>query len=315
MPSKINIPGNRKGLALEATLVTILFVVVFIVLLLHLQNLQPIISNSASRSLCRQSVTIHAGKPLEVFRGSITCSPEHVLIPDSLSTEQGQLHAKQAISRALFTCWEDFGQGKLDLFTTQGVYCNVCNWIDFQDTHGKVLGLTTYLGHATVPYRDISFLDYFSGYETPHFHDYMNDPALFDAKEAGAAPDIDDTGKRYATIFVYARGEDGINRIKDTINDWVTPTSSGTGGRFIGGAVAGIVGFVGGGIGPFLLFGTGPVGWITSGLASVTVFGLTLHTFSSYTDKPQWMAFPRVVPYTPESFQKLGCQRLEVKTQ
>jgi len=304
-------PRAKKGLTTEAVGVLALFAVSLLILLLVFGGkIWPSISPAGLHEMCKQSVYLHAGKPLEAFRGSIKCVPEHITIDESLSSEKGQEAAKARMAKAMYDCWDDYGQGKLDLFARQNVYCGMCSYIDFGDKKGKITGLTEYLGKTSVPYKEISFLDYLSGYETPHFRDYLENPALYNSKEGGAAVEISDTSKRWATMIIYARGEDSMNRIKDLLS----PNVAGSGGREIGAASVGVIGGAAGAAAPFILFGTGPIGWITAGLSTVAVSGISMYTFSAFTDKPQWMAFTRIVPYEPESFKKLGCQELPVES-
>lgn len=302
---------SNKGLTTEAIGVFALFAVSLVILFTVFGGkIWPAISPAGLHEMCKQSVSLHAGKPLESFRGSIRCVPEHITIDEPLSSEKGQEAAKARLARALHDCWDDYGQGKLDLFTRQNVYCGMCSYIDFGDKKGKITGLTDYLGKTSVPYKEISFLDYLSGYETPHFRDYLNNPSLYNSKEAGAAVEIGDTSKRWATVIVYARGEDSMNRIKD----FFSPNIPGSGGRETGQISVGVIGGAAGAAAPFILIGAGPLGWMAAGLSAVTAGGLTAYTFSTFSDKPQWMAFTRIVPYEPESFKKLGCQELPVES-
>ncbi|MEK6960319.1 MAG: hypothetical protein AABX47_04040 [Nanoarchaeota archaeon] len=304
-------PCAKKGLTTEAVGTLVLFAVSMLILLLVFGGkIWPAISPAGLHEMCKQSVYLHAGKPLEAFRGSIKCVPEHITIDESLSSEKGQEAAKARLAKAVYNCWDDYGQGKLDLFARQNVYCGMCGWIDFGDKKGKITGLTDYLGRTSVPNKKISFLDYLAGYETPHFRDYLENTALYNSKEGGAAVEIEDTSKRYAAVIVYARGEDSMNRIKD----FLSPNVPGSGGREIGQVSVGVIGGAAGAAAPFIMFGAGPVGWITAGLSTITAGGLSMYTFSAFSDKPQWMAFTRIVPYEPESFKKLGCQELPVES-
>lgn len=302
---------QRKGLVLEATGIIILFAVSLMVLLVFFGfKMWPALSQSGPSDLCRQSIITHAGKPLEVFRGQIICPINELKVSADLSSDKGQDQAKKVLSKSLYDCFDKFGAGKLDLFSRQGVYCSVCDRIEFSDARGKVKGLTKYLGTERVPFKDISYLDFLAGFESSHFKEYMDDPLLFSSKEANAAIEIDDTSKPWATILVYARGEDSMNRIRDALS----PSLGGSGGRLIGVGSAGVIAGAGGATAGLILMGLGPAGWITAALSAVTFGSLTAYTVGSFDDVPQRLVFARLVPYEARSFEMLGCETLPVKT-
>lgn len=300
---------TKKGLAVDAIGVFVLVTVSLLILLtLFGTKIWPILKPMSGKELCKQSVLVHAQKPVEAFRTGITCKPDHLTIGENLAAQEGQDAAKAQLAKALYECWDVYGQGKLNLFTRSGAYCGMCSYIDFSDKKGKITGLTDYLGRTNVPNTEISYLDFFAGYETPRFRDYMNNPTLYNSKDAGAAVEIDDTSQRWVTIMVYARGEDFLNRVKDGL----TPSPAG-GGREIGVASFGAIGGAGGAVASFLLIGGGPVGWGIAGMSALVTGGMTVYSFSTFTDKPQWMAFTRLVPYNEESLKKLGCEILPVE--
>ncbi len=47
-----------------------------------------------------------------------------------LKKDYSQKEAKEKLARAMYGCWRQFGQGELNLFSGNGVFCNVCYIVD-----------------------------------------------------------------------------------------------------------------------------------------------------------------------------------------
>ncbi|MDP6293212.1 MAG: hypothetical protein QF486_06245 [Candidatus Woesearchaeota archaeon] len=108
------------------------------------------------------------------------------------------LPIKRTVARAMHSCWDTFGYGKLDLFEGDGVFCHLCSTIGFEKEQ-EVKGMLKYLHTAKVragkTYAQ-SMSPAFSG----------TDAALDALGDQIKQGDVLDTSQQYAVVFVYARG-------------------------------------------------------------------------------------------------------------
>ncbi len=255
------------------------------------------------KDVCRQSVDIAA---LSNLRGldlsaDVNCQTQY----EELKTKDKDI-IKKKLANKMADCWWQFGEGQKELFSTPKTYCVVCSVTSFENKDQKIRGFSKYLMDNNVPGKRIKYIDYFNGFETSEADRIVGkiDPEIL----AGLENEELNTSKRYATIFLYAKGKDAVKQIARHLF-MQTPEGK------VGGIAAGIAG-IGGGIAAVSVLGlfvSNPVGWAVGfGLA---VFGIVETIFLRFSsdNAPEWAAFVVFREYTSENIQELGCMELPSK--
>jgi len=193
------------------------------------------------------------------------------------------------------------------LFRGEGIFCSVCNWVEFEDKGKKFGNMGKYMARTTMLGSKLTYFDYLSKFETPKFKQLFDDAqfVLPDPVE-----DEIDTDELYSIVFVYARGESAYNQLKSAV---------GPGGAFIAGTVIG-----GTAIAITLYAATVTVvptviastGFYSSfALATVSTVaglsGLTSAFNQIIQDAPEWMTMTVLIKHDKESLEKLGCQQYQ----
>jgi len=157
---------------------------------------------------CRNSVKLHAFshiKGVDKAVSDITCPTKYKTIRSSDDEKK-----KKALADELFSCWNNFHEGKYELFEDPMTYCSVCSVISFKDKK-PITGFTEYLIEEDAPQNKGKYFDYLSSYSTEgalKFEDLQKTKGL----EAINQETID-TNRDYAVVFVYAKGIDAMQRL------------------------------------------------------------------------------------------------------
>ena len=160
--------------------------------------------DKATDERCRISVERNARLRLgEIAIGpTLDCETRDITIGRGYSQDE----AKEKIAGEMYACWRQFGQGKLDLFKSEGIYCSICSRIKLE-TEDDITGFYEYLVKTNVPSLKTTYFEYLTGFSTP---------------EAGGVIEVPDEveivnldlekGKTYSVIFVYAKGKDEVGK-------------------------------------------------------------------------------------------------------
>ncbi|MFQ5620659.1 MAG: hypothetical protein ACE5FT_02345 [Candidatus Nanoarchaeia archaeon] len=181
----------------------------------------------------KQSSALRLAGHLRAFEESINCPPRDIEINEPLNQDYGQQKAKQEIADSMYKCFDKFWKGDVVLFEEEGVFCAVCDWIEFTDKGKKFGRLNEYLAETLVPGETISYMDFLAKKETPHFKEVFDDPEYYDRTFSGLDEEID-SNKLYSTVLVYMRGQKGITQFQENYLMG--------GGTIVGGAVVGSTG-------------------------------------------------------------------------
>lgn len=261
-------------------------------------------TDAVDRSRCATTVRQHAASQamvLSEFRTRIDCPTQEIELKQHNDDDQTKNEAFLKIGDGLLSCWDDFGRGKLDLFKGEGVYCNICNFAQFkQGSKPKTYtGLNEFLAKRKVPGTSTSYLTQLTGLESKGFAEVFDNPEDLKVPESAVVNAIQ-SSKVYSTIFVYAKGEEGLQQVKDYVGGNFKVLQYGVGASIAGGVATGAI-----------LFYSGPVGWITAGVVGVIVAatgsGATLAAVLD-NDPPQYLAFMSFQQHDPENLKKLNCQ-------
>jgi hypothetical protein len=153
------------------------------------------VANEANqKETCKKSVlmyskTVIGGKPLS---DSIKCPTKYITIKSNSDDE-----AKRTIANEMYDCWDNFGQGKLELFDTKNEnFCAVCSVIGFSGVKGDIDGFSEFLANEKIPTRDETYLEFLIGESQDNL------------KEQTAYADSEfkiNTEAEYAVMFTYSK--------------------------------------------------------------------------------------------------------------
>jgi len=248
------------------------------------------LSGRTPKDICAASVQVHSSMHIgDIYIESpLECPTQEIEIKD-----KNKERVMQKLALAMYDCWDEFGEGRLNLFlqkegdTTN--YCVVCHHITFDEKMQIPLTeFRTYLHTHTIPGGGKSFEEYIAGYKTS---DSIN-PG-FTAGNADYASYTLDTSLPYATMFTY--NKEGY---------WTRVSAGliGTGVGIVGGIVA--APFTGG---ASLL--------VVASLASAGGAAGGVIGYSVGSDKASdWASEVRLIPYEVSKLEELNCTYLPVKT-
>ena len=289
--------GKNKA-SIEFIVIIIFLLAVLIILIGFQLKLFGSAQQETPKNICKTDVTLNAALRFKgsVLSSKLNCPTQMITIKE---TDESAIKAK--LATAMYDCWDQFGQGKLELFSDNGLFCSVCSVINFEKKDMAIGHFTDYLmtAKAPAPNQKITYMDFLQGYETPKAKEVYEDPGIFNSKDSRLENQID-TSKTYSVMFVYGRGEKGITNLATNLKTTTPVLGAGVGGALGAGAGVAIAVFA---------IGSNPVGWVTGiglGVGALTglVWGLFVH------EPPQWMALTFMQEHTAEKFNTFQCDFL-----
>lgn len=243
----------------------------------------------AEKELCRSSVrsVSNVRTPFGRVNYALQCPTVDLLITEKLDNERGKDYAKKQVADAMYHCWDKFDRGDATLFDDQGIYCSVCNWIEFEDKDKELVGMTDYLAKTNIGSKPITYLDFLAKKETPTFK-----AAFEQYKEETALEDSMNTNQLYSIIFVYARGDQSLQQLAQSYIGPVPVTGATVSGSSLGLMAAAKYG-------PHPLIRLGAAGVLLGSYGASIEYQLKR--------KPQWLASIALVPHNEGELGKLGC--------
>lgn len=267
-------------------------------------------AETPEEAICRTSILTNSRityMSAAQFSPHIECAPARTTI--STADEE---RAKRELADAYKACWDRWQRGTLELFSEPGVYCNPCAYVRFSGKRPYLADFPAYLVETPVEEGEMTYAAYLSPASSEHA-DSNVPPLPADAAPGGqmtqALSHALSTDTEYALLFIYARGEADVGKLKEHI--WKNPTRSakqlaaysGGGAVIVGGATA-IAG----------LFLPGP-GWVWTALVVTgTVAGGAGGFWAGYesgVDLPQWASLAILVPNDAAEIAQWGCERIE----
>lgn len=254
-------------------------------------------AEESTKQICTASVQTHAKLKLRYadFSGEIKCPTVKLKIED-----KNEGSAKNKIADVMYDCWDQFGRGKLDLFSGDSVYCSICHRITF-DKDVKINGFISYLAEHNAPGQKVSYTQFLTTEMT------QNSQFLNELK-VQKIPDSIDASKQneYAVIFTYIKG-------KKYLDEYIEKTKHISGGL---GTIA--VGFgivkAGAAIG---ITGIGaPVAVTVSSFGGFVMSVGALWGFmgSYFAGVPfEHIQVVNLIPYDAENIKSLNCREIPIK--
>lgn len=163
---------NKKGMEMWILVTSILAILALVVFGLFSNAFSKTVWDVQKSETCRVSVLAASrhielkGSDISGPLGSLNCPTEYVEI------DQNNKDAIfNDIANGMYYCWNKMGEGKLDFIGAKDqTVCVVCSKITFSDKlrEGNTLipGFLDYLNENNPPLHNITYLEYFSGYET-----------------------------------------------------------------------------------------------------------------------------------------------------
>jgi len=224
---------HKKGFENEAIVFIIAMLIIVVVLIIKLSIIKESGTSSVKENGCYLSVQQNANLHLRglEFPSSVNCPANH------LEIETSDDAARKTIADSMYNCWRNYGQGKLNLFKDEGVYCSVCSFIDVKSKE-PITGMQEYLAANTVPDNSGSYYSsYLAGYATANAPKVLG--TIRSNTDIASIDGIGLTGgKKYAVLFVYARGYDKMKQVTEHLTLQTPESRVGLAtGVFIGGTI------------------------------------------------------------------------------
>jgi hypothetical protein len=285
----------------EAWKVLIVAILVLVVMLFVQSDINQGAQTNADNSACKTSVIQNAYSKIPNILGDKWASDINCPVQEITIDESDDKEIMEQTAEAMYTCWDNFGKGKLNIFPTKrgadDVFCVICSEITYAGAaSGKEISeFTQYLIKNNPPGKQTTYYEEFMGeLPTQAVIDDLQDPLFKDKilDTKGSPP-------QYAVVFTYIKNIGVYDRMIK---------GAAAGGIALVGAI-GLVELVGG----FFTFGAT---WaaIPVTFAVATAGGATIWGFVTGPNlNEEWRGSIELLPIeNPESLAKLGCTKLGV---
>lgn len=287
------------------SLVFLIIILITAFILLKFQsNIKNAYAEAAAKQTCKTSVQAHAALKLRYadFSGEIKCPTSYLKIND-----KSEEIAKKKVADAMFDCWDQFGKGKLDLFTDDSVYCTICHRITF-GKEVQINKLTEYLAAKQPQGQKISYLQLLTAEKT------QNSEFLKELENKKIADTIDASkNNEYAIIFTYIKGK----KYLDEYLEKAKYTAPGIGLIALGFGIFKAGGVIGAGLSAITTPAVGvPVGLTVSSAGGFVMSVGALWSFLGgyFAGVPfEHISLISFIPYDAQNIQSLNCKEIPVK--
>jgi hypothetical protein len=293
--------SKKAVTALFTALIAVVIVVVIMILLIVIFNkISDASEDEALRSRCRTSLLAYAkikNLPLgdmQADEADIDCPTRYITIP-----EGNQNAMRREVANALVSCWSDFGQGKINLFSAEDEkFCVICSVFQFEDRSVRLTGLPSFMMTERAPIM--------VNKQRPTYQEYMTGVRTNDEVVDQARGSIDnnffDGSKRYAVMFTYYK-----QSYWSQISGALVGVAIGAAGAIIGIAVTVGTAGIASPVGALIITGSAAAGAAIG--AAATGEGQGGGWTTSGAD---WDANIVISEYAPEQIRTFGCQSLPV---
>ncbi|MFA5141460.1 MAG: hypothetical protein WC471_00635 [Candidatus Woesearchaeota archaeon] len=297
---------NKKALSLPITYIMVLIIclVTLIVLIMFQSSIINLIKSTTTDNACKASVYLQSKLQLEgknfIETGNLECPTRVIEL-----TKEAQI--KPTIANELYSCWDNFGQGKWEIFKADSqTYCVICSNIQFKGLEGRLPGIIKYLANTKIPGESQT---YFEGLNGVRFNE--NTISSFDNF---ITPEFDyiDLTKPLSIVFVYSKRA-AESKLSSTFQGIIGSTPLGmVSGTVVGlytwSSLAGVT-ILGFGVPAVTLGMTAAAGTITAMAIAGGAIGYMLGSTSS----ANWYAHVMAVPFDKDNIDKLGCTYMPVR--
>ncbi len=325
----------KATIAFEGIIGGVMAFVALIILIGFVVMVGRNVNSATDRQICKDSVSQVAAwqyKNLMLPASVINCPAKYQTIysdritsdyrgkksTEKLSKDNRETKIKRSIANEIFYCYDNFGQGKLDILGNLDYklpgqkntnYCSVCAVVQFEGSQSSIEKFDKYLSTAKIPSGpkkdDYTYYEFFvDGKISPE------DLAKINANHQVTI----DPSETYAVILVYNKGLPVVENSLGLVDKF--SKSYGAKGMIVAGAVA-TVGFVAAGaVGGVAVVGT-TAAFIIKGtvLAGVGLAATTagIETYTGHNPIKDYGAFTFFGKYDEKTLKDLGCDTLPFK--
>ncbi|MBW2967491.1 hypothetical protein KY362_03320 [Candidatus Woesearchaeota archaeon] len=284
------------ALVLVVSAVVVILVVLAIFWQLHTKSKEEAINNRCKASVYAYAKYSSIQAPFSEEGGQeaeIDCPTRYITVETDTPREM-----RRDVADLMAECWDNFGRGKLRLFTAQDEkFCVICSVFRFEDRDTSLDGLPSFLMFEQSQYRQgtrrLTYHEFIQGVRT---QTDVVDETLRNRVDEGALLG----SEKYAVMFTYYK-QSYWSQLERGI---------------LGGSIA----LVGSAIGVVIIAGTGglgtPIGILVIG-ASVTAgvaigVGTADDSAGIATEGADWDANVILAEYNAQNLVGLGCEELPV---
>lgn len=274
MVSPTAITSSTKGQEASHLKVIIVLAILLIVLLVFTYSAFSDFENTSWASTCKSSIAAHSK-----FSSDIICPTQEITIKT-----KDQAQAKEDFANAMKTCWDIYGEGKINLFDAQSAnFCEICYIVDLDGPDLENMYSYLYTHRTKVDNKAVFYSDYFAGA-----------PTSIPVQDATL-----ESSKKQAIIFKYVKDSKEFQQELLKLGG-----SAGTG-------AAGAGAFT---IASALLIST-PPGWVIAavgaGVSTITYAILDTGIGTKFVeDQVDIESFPSLIitPYEQGALEQMGCE-------
>jgi len=283
---------NKKSLSQKIIVGFIIVIVSAIVFLLIMKYIFGGVEDLTHKQKCKNAVAIFSATQWRQYQlrpYTIECPiVEKYLYGDPAKKRQADA-MKRIIADLMADTWDVYGENKMNLFDTSGIYCAVYSVIEFDQKGKQLAGFNAFLTERLIPSKGITYMDYLTN------------------EKVSASASVKDTpidmSKKYAVVLVYSRDQSAIaDFITRLGGGGQTGAFAGTIGVGVGGAGAAAIGiaFLGG-------------GWVVATAGGIAAGGLAAYEAILGGKKPEWIMKVEFTPYdSPQALENLGCTKFPI---
>lgn len=267
-------------------------------------------AEESAKQICKASVYGASKLKLQYWDLSYADFSDQVKCPTAKLSinDRNKDTAKKKLADAMYDCWGQFGEGKLDLFNDDNVYCSICHRVTFgKDV--KIGGFMKYLANNKIPDGKTPYLQYLTAERT-------DNSEFLKAFESNKIEDNIDGSKNseYAIIFTYIKGkrylDDYLQKAKYT-SPGIGLIALGFGIIKAGSTISAIVSGTGVGAPAGLLIQAGSLS-VGGSIMAVGALWTGVSPFISGVPFDH-IALISFVPYNAESIKSLNCRDIPTK--
>jgi len=254
-----------------------------LILFLIVKNIRMVTEDAVEDAECKNGVLQHA---LAVKMTREDVEPEIKCRTNKITVYEADEEAvKKQIAERMRVCWSTWGEGKLTLFQKEGIYCHVCDIIEFKD-RVEVNNFALWLNTHEIPLKNTTYAEYMSAVN--------REESLIEHPPQPQITDSFTTDERYSVIFTYAKGQSAI-----------TEFLAGNRGFFLAGGTGAVL--AGTLFSAGVIAVSGPIGWILGGVA-VAGAGVGSVAFSLTSPDIGWISTVSFVEYNADNIKALNCE-------
>lgn len=287
-----------------ALVATVVLLITLSILLMSESKLKALYLSSVLKQSCKASVQESTKFLLRYseFAAKLNCPT----IPLEIHDKDKEV-IKKKIADAMYDCWDEFGRGRLDLFSDDNVYCVICHKITF-DKNIKFNGLNEYIATKKAPGQEATYLQYFTTERTENSEFLKN----LESKKVDDTIDASKTND-YAVVFTYIKGKKFMQeRLAEA--KYVAPglgiIAVGFGVFKLGGVIAGATSITG--VGAAVGGTVAAAGGFVMAVGALWEY-VTIYIASQSNDVPfEHIASVSFIPYNAQSLINLNCKETPI---